>query len=386
MKKFALLILTLLLLCVGTAALADSYAVVYNTESLNVRTGPATHYQWLGSVQKGDWVQIVGESGNWYQVVTVEDGIAGYMSKNYLKTFEGGYAGVSNTAVVNNPVATQWLNLRVAPSYTAEVLDIFYNGTQCTILDRMDGWYYVSVYKNGQQLLGYFRSEYLRLNAAAGGETYYVATANRGKLNLRSGPSYHSGVLMQIPYGASVSAVLKGNDFWQVVYNGTFGYVDKGFLQEKAVSNQTNNNAGVTVPNYSSANAYVQTGNTGKLNLRSQAYANAKILGQYANGTGVTVLQKGSAWCYVQVNTDGQKGYMMTKYLKLNGATTAYKTVTNPNGGTYVNLRSTPDKQSGNVNVRVPVGAQVNVLSWGDEWSQVTYDNVTGYMMTWFLK
>lgn len=383
MKKLALIVLTLVLLCACSLALADTYAVVHNTESLNVRTGPSTDYQWLGSVAKGEWVQVVGESGNWYQVVTVEEGIAGYMSKNFLKTFEGGYAGISSTAVVSNPVATQWLNLRVAPSYTAEVLEIFYNGTQCTILDRLDGWYYVSVYKNGQPLLGYFRSEYLRLNAAAGGENYTVNTANHGRLNLRSGPSYSAGVLLQIPYGETVSVVLKGNSFWQVMYNGTAGYVDKSFLKQGGYFNTGSN---VTVPSYPTGNAVVKTGNTGKLNLRSQAYANAKILGQYVNGTSVTILQKGTAWCYVQVGADGQKGYMMTKYLSFNGSAEAYKTVHNPNGGTYVNLRSTPDKQSGNVNVRVPVGQQVNVLSWGDEWSQVSYNNITGYMMTWFLK
>ncbi len=380
MKKIALLALAILLLCVGATALADSYAVVYNTESLNVRTGPSTAYQWLGSVAQGEWVQVTGESGNWYQVVTVAEGISGYMSKNFLKTYEGGYAGMSNTATVSNPVSTHWLNLRVAPSYTAEVLEIFYNGTQCNILDRLDGWYYVSVYKNGQQLLGYFRSEYLKVNASAVGESYYVATANRGKLNLRSGPSYNSGVLLQIPYGATVSVVLKGNSFWQVVYNGTVGYVDKSFLK------QGSGNSTVVTPSYGTGNASVQTGNSGKLNLRSQAYANAKILGQYANGTSVTILQKGSAWCYVQVNTDGQKGYMMTKYLNINGGSAAYKTVYNPNGSTYVNLRSSPDKTSNNINVRVPVGAQVDILSWGDEWSQVRYNNTTGYMMTWFLK
>lgn len=383
MKKMALLTLVLLLLCVGASALADSYAMVYNTESLNVRSGPSTDYQWLGSVAKGEWVQVTGQSGNWYRVVTVEEGITGYMSKNFLKTFEGGYAGSGNTATVSNPVSTHWLNLRVAPSYSAEVLEIFYNGTQCTILDRLDGWYYVSVYKNGQQLLGYFRSEYLTLGQSGVGETYHVATANRGKLNLRSGPSYNSGVLMQIPYGANLSVVLKSNQFYQVMYNGTVGFVDAAFITQGAgsVGNTGSNNN-----NYGSGNAYVQTGNAGKLNLRSQAYANAKILGQYANGTSVTILQKGSAWCYVQVNTDGQKGYMMTKYLNINGGSAAYKTVYNPNGGTYVNLRSSPDKTSGNINVRVPVGAQVDILSWGDEWSQVRYNNTTGYMMTWFLK
>jgi len=381
MKKLAFVLLSLLILCSCAAAHADTYAVVHNTSALNIRSGPSTAYTWLGSLERGEWVRVTGESGNWYQVELLKTNISGFMSKTYLKTFEGGYAGASNVATVSNPVSSHWLNLRKAPSYDAEVIDIFYNGTQCTILNRLDGWYYVSVMKNGQTLYGYFRSEYLSVGSVATGADYTVSTANGGWLNLRNGPTYNAGVLTTIPNGSRVSVVLEGNDFYQILYNGAVGFVDSDFLRKGA----GNNNASTSSPNYTAGNAVVRTGNTGKLNLRSQAYANAKIIKQYANGTSVTVLQRGSVWSYVQVNTDGQKGYMMTKYLSIAGST-AYKTVHNPNGGTYVNLRSTPDKKTGNINVRVPVNAQVNVLAWGDEWSQVTYNNVTGYMMTWFLK
>lgn len=75
----------------------------------------------------------------------------------------------------------------------------------------------------------------------------------------------------------------------------------------------------------------------------------------------------------------------MTKFLSI-GSSTATKQVYNSNGGTYVNLRSAPQKSSGNVNVRVPSGATVNLLSWGEEWSQVSYNGTTGYMMSWFLR
>ncbi|MBR5231431.1 MAG: SH3 domain-containing protein [Clostridia bacterium] len=381
MKKITLLLLVLFLLCLACAAMAENYALVHNTTSLNIRSGPSASYEWRGSVPGGEWVTVIGESGNWYKIRTVDGKIEGYMSKNYLKTFEGGYAGSSNKAVVNNPVPTHWLNLRVAPSYEAEVLDIFYNGEICTILEKLGDWYYVSAYKGNQQLLGYFRSEYLKVNPT-GGEEYYVAPANGGKLNLRTAPGYDAGVYLQIPYGANVSVLLKGNTFWQVMYDGVTGFVDHSFL--KKGNAPAGNTGSVTAP--SASTAVVQTGNSGKLNLRTQAYANAQIMGQYPNGTTVTILQKGTVWCYVRINQNGQTGYMMTKYLRMNSASQAYKTVHNPNGGTYVNLRSAPDKQTGNVNVRVPVGQQVNVLSWGEEWSQVCYNNINGYMMTWFLR
>ena len=92
MKK-RLLSLTLALLCILSLALparADTllpgseYAIVEGTSTLNLRQGPGTNYAWLGSAKQNDWVQILGESGNWYYVTIVESGLTGYMSKNFL--------------------------------------------------------------------------------------------------------------------------------------------------------------------------------------------------------------------------------------------------------------------------------------------------------------
>lgn len=386
MKKWTIVLISLLLLCLCAAASADTYATVHNTSSLNVRSGPGANYEWLGSVGRGGWVRVLGQSGNWYQVELLDKEVTGFMSKTYLKTFEGGYAGISNVATVSNPVPTQWLNLRSAPSFEAEVLAIFYNGAQCTVLNRLDGWYHVAIEKNGQMLYGYFRSEYLKVGGGTANADYTVSTANGGWLNVRSGPSYQAGVITTIPNGTPVSVVLEGKDFFQIMHNGVTGFVDSDFLKKGNGYWNGGYVAPTVPPAYATGNAVVQTGNSGKLNLRSQAYSNAKIIGRYANGTGVTVLEGGSVWCYVRVNADGTEGYMMTKHLNIVGGAQAYKTVKNDNGGSYVNLRSTPDKKSANVNVRVPVGATVTVLAWGEEWSQVSYDDAAGYMMTWFLR
>jgi uncharacterized protein YgiM (DUF1202 family) len=300
--------------------------------------------------------------------------MTGYMSKNFLTVAGSGTS--SSIAVVQNPAGTRFLNLRAQPSYTAEVLDIFYNGEVCTVLSRQtDGWVYVTAVKNGQTLRGYFRTEYLSFTGGSAGSATVNTSVNGGtggSLNLRSAPSTNASVVRQIPNGASVNVLLKGNSWWAISYGGDSGFASASFL---------GGGSGGNVP--VSGNAVVQTGNSGRLNLREQPNSNAKILGRYENGTMVSVLQRGTAWCYVQVA--GQTGYMMTKYLSLSGSTST-KTVHNPNGGTYVNLRSSPEKQNYNVNVRVPVGAVVNLLSWGDEWSQVSYGGTTGYMMSWFLR
>lgn len=359
------------------ASVGGTYGVVANADALNVRSGPGTGYAWIGSLAKGDWVQIEGESSGWYRAVVVETGLSGYVSKNFIQVWDG-QAPSGNIAVVQNPAGTRFLNLREYPSYTANVLGIFYNGETCTVLDRRsDGWVYVSTVKDGWQQYGYFRSEYL--SAAGGGTTAWVNTnqngGNGGSLNLRSAPLTAAGVARTIPNGSAVSVLLQGGKWWMAAYEGTVGFVDSAFL-----SGSSRGDSGIPV--YADT-AVVRTGNAGKLNLREQANANARVLGQYENGTVVSVLQRGTAWCYVDVG--GAQGYMMTKFLNISGSA-SIRQVRNTNGGSYVNLRTSPEKNSGNVNLRVPDGATVTLLSWGAEWSQVSYNGITGYMMSWFLK
>ena len=66
------------------------YGVVADTESLNLRSGPGTEYSWLGSANRGEWIEILGETGNWFEVRVVSSGQSGYMSKNFIQVW---YAG-----------------------------------------------------------------------------------------------------------------------------------------------------------------------------------------------------------------------------------------------------------------------------------------------------
>ena len=72
-KLLALLLAAALLLSLCPLALAEFYAEVYNTESLNIRSGPGSSYSWLGAVPLGERVRVVGESDNWYQVITLDN-------------------------------------------------------------------------------------------------------------------------------------------------------------------------------------------------------------------------------------------------------------------------------------------------------------------------
>lgn len=372
---------------IGGYGTIQDYALVHGTASLNLRAGPGTEYEWLGSCPEGTWVGVVGESGNWYCVQVLESGMYGYMSKNFLKS-SGAAPGGGTSGVVNNPKASQFLNLRQYPSYSAPVLGIYYNGAVFQVLSVQEGWYQVMI--NG--VVGYFRQEFVRINGYSGGESAYVRTPNGGKANLRSAPSYNgSSVISQVPNLSGVTVLLrsaapKASSFWKVSVNGMTGYMDSTFLVLGGGGDPGIKPAPQPVPPTTGGYAIVNNPKaTQFLNLRAQPSTSAKVIAQYKNGIRFEVMEQGETWCKVYGSASGNMGYIMTKYLKLYGLpAVAQKTV--QNGSTYVNLRSAPSKQSGAVYQKVYSGAVVTVLTPGDEWTQVRYGSVTGYMMTCFLK
>ncbi|MBQ9265154.1 MAG: SH3 domain-containing protein [Clostridia bacterium] len=401
MKKAKTICALAAILCLLLSALpawADNFpgvydfAIVSGTSTLNLRNGPSANDAWLGSAAEGTWVGLMGESGNWYRVFVPSLNQYGYMSKNYLKTASSGSSGASGTTgVVNNPKATQFLNLRQFPSYDSPVLGIFYNGAAFTVLSFNNGWYQVQM--NG--MIGYFRQEYVCINGSSGGSTAFIRTNNGGKLNLRTAPSYSgSSIIAQYPNGTQVNVLLKGKSsagstFYKVSIQGTIGYVDAAFLSSNggyvpSVSPVTPPHPGFQPVTQGTA-IVNNPKSTQYLNLRALPSSTAKVIAQYKNGIRFQVIEAGEKWCKVYGSASGNIGYMMTKYLKLSGVSN-HPTKVVQNGGTYVNLRSAPSQSKGAIYQQVYSGAVVTVVTPGDEWTQVRYGNTTGYMMTKFLK
>jgi len=367
----------------GQAVPMGEYAYVVNTTSLNLRAGPGMQYPILGSARRNEMIRLLGapDAGGWVSVIVVADGAVGFMDSHYLSAtpdypVQPTIPPIYNRrAVVRNPVATQFLNLRQFPSYAAPVLGIFYNGTQCTVLSESGGWYNVRM-DNG--LEGYFRGEFLSFDLTPvppptppSQDTARIVSSG-GRVNLRQGPSYGYPVIASFYPGKTVTVYSKGAGFWQVSVDGRMGFMDSRFLSVTGGGGSTG-----------AANAQVKSG--ARLNLRQQPNTSARVLGNYSAGTQVVVKHQGLEWCYVTVPSTGASGYFMTKYLTLRGLPEIPTKVVK-NAGSYVNLRSRPSKSGGEVNVRVPHNSVVTILSPGGEWSRVRFGAVNGYMMSGFLK
>ncbi len=396
MKRGTVLALAcFLLLGLVTGAAAESqWAVVTGTSSLNIRATPGTDGTWLGRAARGTWVEKIYQANDsWWYCRVADSNLYGFMSGAYLTGYEGGGSGTGTTGVVSNPAGTKFLNLREYPSYSARILGIFYNGQVCQILSSSNGWYNVLV--NGMN--GYFRAEYVQVNGGSVGETAVIRTGGAGYAPVYNAPSSSGSVLGQYPDGTLLTVLLKGTGWYMVQVNGSGGFMESRFLQNGATSAPTWSPVVTPVPTWNpvvtatpapAAKGYCIVSNpkaSSYLNLREQPSLTAKVLAQYYNGIRLEVLEQGETWCKVYGRASGKTGYVMTRFVKLyNLPSVPVKTVSN--GSSYVNLRTLPNKITGTVLTKVYSGAQVTVLTPGDQWTRVRYGNQEGYMMTQFLK
>lgn len=202
-----------------------------NTRGLNLRAEPNGTI--LGSYPRGTAVTVTGTSGTWSKVTV--NGQTGYMSSQWLSTSKpstnpggGGSSSSIGTAVVNNPKDTQVLFLRSEPSVASQSLGYYRNGKTVTLLQKLDGWYKVSV--DGKT--GYMMAQYLLVNGAATSGTATVYNPNGNSyVNFRKGPSLSSQVLRTLPVGTKINVLEKTTDWTKTEIGGVVGYISTWFLK-----------------------------------------------------------------------------------------------------------------------------------------------------------
>ena len=144
------------------------YAVVTtrNGGRVNVRSGPSSSYSSIGHLPTGTQVNVLLKGNNWYMISA--NGMEGFMSTQYLSgtgdTIGNNTTGStsSQTAYVNNPKATQVLNLRESPSQSARSIGQYRNGTKVKVVSRGATW--CEVYVGTKH--GYMMTRYLSFDGS----------------------------------------------------------------------------------------------------------------------------------------------------------------------------------------------------------------------------
>ena len=212
---------------------ADTIQNLTINKSVNFRVAPNVNSTKIDKLKKGQTVEYLGKSSNWYKIKY--NGRTGYIYKTYA-------SAVSTTEASNNSlkyVNCSSLNLRSGAGTNYSIIKVLYKGTNVTVLSSSNGWSKVSV--NGT--IGYVSSTYLSSASEATEDTssnnnssnenvqYYRYTSS--KINFRQSSSTSSSVLYQLPKNTKVGVVSTTSTGWaKVKHNNTYGYVSTTYLSQ----------------------------------------------------------------------------------------------------------------------------------------------------------
>ena len=206
----------------------ETNAIAYvstNSRGLNLRKNPNGDI--ITSFPRGTKVTILATDGAWSKVSVGDQ--TGYMLTQWLsaKKPSSTSSGVSSigTATVNNPKDTQVLFLRSAASIDSEALGYYRNGKVVTLLEKLDGWYKVSV--DGKT--GYMMAKYL--NVATSGSAIVYNPNGNSYVNFRKGASLGAKILSRIPVGTKINVIEKTPDWTKTEIDGVTGYISTWFLK-----------------------------------------------------------------------------------------------------------------------------------------------------------
>ena len=267
------------------------------------------------------------------------------------------------------------LNLREYASTSSRSLGKYDSGTWVRLLESSDAGFWRVKTLDGRT--GYMAERYLTLAGSANQGT--VKYANGGYVNLRSGPSLETSVIMRVTSGTGVYIVDSSYE-WNYIYVLVGGTPVYGYMHDSFISS-------------SQTTATVTTRNGGRVNVRSGPSSAYGSVGTLASGTKVSVLLKGNGW--YQISANGLTGFMSTSYLSGTGSTVGSNTgsgatasqtayVNNPKSTQVLNLRESPSQSARSIG-QYRNGTQVKVVSYGSTWCEVYVGTRHGYMMTQYL-
>ncbi len=370
---------------------AAAYGTVGGTAYLNLREGPSLTAAARVQIPVGAILPILEEENGWAR--TQYGCQSGYVSMAYI-TSSPAYTGPAVDASVCGAEVTEQTPLYLSASLSGWQERTLPRGAVVQVCYDDGAWSQVIA----EGVTGYVPSARLRMNgmvmharedAPGAGEQYALVTGAATALNLRQEAAMSSAVLLQIPLGERVIVSQAGSDWHRVRYHGVTGYCAASYLSLGMGGSET-------------LTAVVAT-ESGPLNLRKAASAQAAVLSVLPRSATVSVLARGETWC--QVNYNGQTGFAMTKYLRFSQAaapagtpaagvtdpswkpipvqsTVTYAKVTTAEGS--LNLRKKA-ASSAAVLARIPQNEMVEVLTPGEKWTKVAYRSKTGYVMTAFL-
>ncbi len=271
------------------------------------------------------------------------------------------------------------LNMRDKAGRKGSVILRLPVGTEVTLREEGETWSKISF--GGK--IGYVMTRYLTEHSngkakdgwASVSRTMYVETANKKPLHLREKASRSSKSLGLFQVGTKVSVSALSSSWAKVRVGEQEGYMMLTHLTEQR-----------TADNDDTGHYYIR--GTGSVAMYREADAGSQVLLRVPGGSRVNVYKQSGKW--TQTTVQGMSGYVATAALTRQApdhANAKSATVINPNGASYVNLRSTPAKKDVyNVLAHIRVNTRVQLLGKSGSWRRIAWGDLVGYVHHTFLE
>lgn len=234
MKRLLALLLAAMMLVgmLPASAMADTqYATVVGGWLRLRSTAGYADNNVITSYYTGTVVEIIGKTGEWYQVKT-PDGRYGYMLDDFLQL------GATIPSTSTNGYVTSHngygVRMRKGPGTGYRVIAKYDVGTPVTVLES--GTYWCKLNVNG--LIGYMMSQFVRQGTGSGSSSgtesvlgyATVWSANGYGVRLRTGPGTGYGKIGVYSVGTQVAILEKGVEWDRIQVGSRVGYMKNEFL------------------------------------------------------------------------------------------------------------------------------------------------------------
>ncbi|WP_160674614.1 SH3 domain-containing protein [Clostridium sp. C8-1-8] len=367
----------------GNSSSTDAQAKAKGTltnisSSLNIREKASGNSNVIGSVAKGQVVNIYSEDNGWYKIDFVRDGQKqyGYVSKNYVVITQGSLTSSNNSSSnqsSNNgstgsstsgqtPTGSQQtttkngrvtnistsLNVRNAAASTATIIAYLKNNTIVKVNYEQNGFYNVTFDSNKT---GFVSKQYITIennqttpitNTSATSSTTAPANQNgtsssnnsstqvtvkKGKvinistsLTMRTGAGTNYAAVAYLRNDTEVDIKGQQGDWYKIAASGKEGYVSSKYIQ--ITSTQVTTTPTVNL----SSNTTAQTYKIGRvinvstnLNVRQSASTSSLVVGYLLNNATVSVKSQSNGWYQIEFSTSTgtKQGYVKVEYIKV---------------------------------------------------------------------
>lgn len=218
---------------------------------------------------------------------------------------------------------TASLNIRSGPSTSYSILGGFSKGSTIKIVEKNGDWLKVQ-YKTSY---GYVSGKYV--TSIYDDVIDEGAVINCTYLNVRSGPSSSYSSRGVIAKGQKVYIMGKESNWYEILYNGSAGYVSKTYISATSTGNGSNNNE---KPSESKKTGTVTAD---ALNVRQQPTTSSAKLGLLYKNETVQIVDDTGSWYKILYKNN--YAFVSKNYVVLGGTQSGTtQTVTNLNNFLFV--------------------------------------------------